>query len=170
MCAWWYSCIYCFFCCLIDAIDFFVLICNSTEGFVRAEIVGSVFGCLHIYIYTYLTLYKYIYICMHACMHVCVCVRLYFYMLYLFICRALWNVVKVVGIHSIIALCQVLWALPRLTLHTARCKLLARARKQWLECLLFAHSAAERCSSLQCILNFDKCWPLSLSIATAEQL
>jgi hypothetical protein len=54
-----------FFCCLIDAIDFFVLICNSTEGFVRAEIVGSVFGCLHIYIYTYLTLYQYIYICIH---------------------------------------------------------------------------------------------------------
>ena len=45
-----------FFCFLFDAIDFFVLICNSTEGFVRAEIAGSVFGCLHIYIYTYLTL------------------------------------------------------------------------------------------------------------------
>ena len=39
---------------------------------------------------------------MHACACVCVCVRLYFYMWYVFICRALWNVVKVVGIHSII--------------------------------------------------------------------
>ena len=108
-----------------------------------------------------------LYCILYTCMCVCACVR---FVWYVFICRVLWNVVKVVGIHSIIALCQVLWASPRLTLHTARCKLLARARKQWLERLLFAHSAAERCSSLQCMLNCDKCWPLSLSIATAEQL
>ena len=49
------------FCCLIDAIDFFVLICNSTEGFVRAEIAGSVFGCLHIYIYIFNIINIYIY-------------------------------------------------------------------------------------------------------------
>lgn len=52
-----------FFCCLIDAIDFFMLICNSTEGFVRAEIAGSVFGCLHVYIYIHIQHYKYI--CIH---------------------------------------------------------------------------------------------------------
>jgi len=59
-----------FFCCLIDAIDFFVLICNSTEGFVRAEIVGSVFGCLHIYIYIFniisIYIYAYIYLILYS--------------------------------------------------------------------------------------------------------